>query len=403
MEKKFPLYGWALYDFANTIFSAVVLTFYFPLYLTGLTGKNVPLGLATTGAMVLAGFAVPWLGALGDQTGKTKRYLIFTTLLSVLFTLSLSFFTGAFLLITAFLFACFFFHASLVFYSSLLTLVAAPERQGSASGLGTALGYLGVLFSIPLAHAVDTFWGRRYVFWVAGVLFLVFSLPLFLWVPERRVENPLRPTAGLLIKEWARTAKTAASLLRDKPLLYFFLGNFFLVDAVNTVIFWLVVYMKAVFHPSPDLLVALYLALNFSAFLFGLLAGFLTDRVGSRKVLLASAVSLFITFLALGLSPDFRTFAGFALTGGAFSLAGVWTAGRKRVVEFAPKERLGEYFGFYNLTTKISVAGSLVFSLLADRFGFRVALLSGVFPSGLGLVFLWLSSNPRNASPYPSS
>ena len=70
------LLSWASYDFANTIFSAIVLTSYFPLYLTELAGKNIYLGAASSLSMILAGLIVPFLGALSDQTGKTKVYLI---------------------------------------------------------------------------------------------------------------------------------------------------------------------------------------------------------------------------------------------------------------------------------------------------------------------------------------
>jgi len=59
------------------------------------------------------------------------------------------------------------------------------------------------------------------------------------------------------------------------------------------------------------------------------------------------------------------------------------------VVELAPPEAIGKYFGLYNLTTKISVAGSLVFSILADRFGYEAALFAQAVPSAIGLVFLW--------------
>ena len=305
MTHRQSLFGWALYDFANTIFSAIVLTFYFPLYLTDLTGRNLELGLATTTAMIFAGLTVPWLGGVSDRTGKTKGYLAATTLACVFFTSTLSFFTQVSFLFAAFFFACFFFHASLVFYSALLPVVAEPKRQGFASGLGTALGYLGVLFSVPIAQAVSNFWGRRFVFITAGVLFLVFSIPLFQWVPERKVSNPAHPTWKLLGEEWRKVGKTAVSIFKEKPLLFFFLGNFFLVDAVNTAIFWLVVYMQRVFHPAPNQLVFIYLSLNFSAFLFGFLAGWLTDRWSADKVLLMSAFALFFTFLALGMSGGF--------------------------------------------------------------------------------------------------
>ena len=404
MKTKLPLFGWALYDFANTIFSAVVLTFYFPLYLTSLSQRNVHLGVATTSAMVLAGVVVPWLGALSDRTGKTKTYLVVTTLLCIVFTMLLSFFTFLPFLVGSFLLACFFFHASLVFYFALLPVVAKPPRQGFASGFGTALGYFGVLVAIPIAYEVDAFFGRRFVFWVAGVLFFIFSLPLFFWVPERKVENPFPPSLRLFKDQWVGVFRTLGKLRREPPLLFFFLGNFFVMEAMNTVIFWMILYLAHVFHLPQFYLVATFLALNLSAFLFGFLAGFLTDSWGAEKTLLAAVGAFFLTLFGLALSSSYEIFLVLSLTGGAFGLAGNWTAARKRVLELVPNEEVGEYFGLYNLTTKISVTSSLIFSILADRFGFRVALLSQLLPSGLGLMFLCLAEfNRRSASRYPSS
>lgn len=391
MQRTLILYSWAFYDFANTIFSAVVLTFYFPLYLTGLTHQNVQLGLSTSLAMVLAGLAVPWLGALSDRTGRTKLYLIGTTFLCVTATFSLSLFTAIPLLMLVFLLACFFFHASLVFYNALLPVVARPENQGFASGLGTGLGYLGVLFSIPIAHVIDSLLGRRFVFVIAALLFLIFALPLFLWVPERRERNlsPYGREIFLLLH----------SLKTNRGLLLFFLGNFFVMEAMNTIIFWLVIYMARVFQPSQAHLMAVFLALNFSAFVFGLVAGRLADRWGSQKTLLAAVAALFVTLLTMGASLDFGSFVSAGLLGGGFGFAGIWTAGRKRVVELSPPGEVGTYFGIYNLTTKVSVLFSLIFSLIADRFGFQPALLSLTLPSGLGFLLLWRSKESKNQVP----
>lgn len=378
--KRLILYSWALYDFANTIFSAVVLTFYFPLYLTDLTGKNVHLGMASTAAMVLAGGAVPWLGALSDRTGKTKFYLLLTTLLCISFTALLSMFTSVPLLIAVFLAACFFFHASLVFYNALLTVVADEKNQGFASGLGTGLGYLGVLFAIPIAQAVESLYGRRAVFLTAAVLFSIFALPLFVWVPERK-QRDISPPARELFR-------ILHSVVKRREIFLFFLGNFLVMEAMNTVIFWLVVYMKRVFNPAPLHLMGVFLGFNFGSFVSGLAAGPLTDRLGSQRVLTGAAASLALTILILASTQDFGVFTAIGLVGGGFAFAGIWTAGRKRVVELAPPGEVGGYFGLYNLTTKISVVWSLLFSLAADRFGFPAALLSLILPSSLGWFFL---------------
>ena len=388
MKINRSLYSWALYDFANTIFSAVVLTFHFPLYLTGFTHRNIHLGVVTTMAMVLAGLTVPWLGALSDRTGKAKEYLIRTTIFCVGFTALLSLFTTVPLLMGIFILACFFFHASLVFYNALLPAVADEKTQGFASGLGTGLGYLGVVFSIPAAYFISSIYGERYVFLSAAVLFLVFSLPLFFWVPEKKTKG---------ISSSQNVFQTVQSVARKPSLFLFFLGNFFVMEALNTVIFWLIIYMARVFNPPQSKLVLVFLSFNFSAFLFGLVAGILINRWGSRKTFLLAALALFITILGLGLTRNFRLFVLGGVLGGGFSFAGIWTAGRKRVVELAPSEEVGIYFGFYSLTTKISVFFSLIFSLLADRFGFQTALLTLAIPSGLGFSVLFFanSSQPR--------
>ena len=396
MIKNRALYSWALYDFANTIFSAVVLTFYFPLYLTGLTQQNLSLGIAATAAMILAGGVVPWLGLLSDRTGQTKSYLIGSTLLCVGFTLSLSLFTSIPLLIATFLFAAFFFHASLVFYNALLPVVAKPETQGFASGAGTALGYLGVVFSIPIAQFISTHYGQRFVFLSAGLLFFFFSLPLFLWVPERKSVKPIPVSVTVLIQSASEVGKTALWVAQKRPLLCFFLGNFFVMEAMNTVIFWLILYTARVFQPPESVLMFIFLGLNFSAFLGGLAAGFLTDRWSSKNTLLVSVLSLFGTLLILGLTKNLPVFVMVSLIGGGFGFAGIWTAGRKCVVELAPPEEVGRYFGLYNLTTKVSVIWNLIFSGLADRFGFPSALLSLCLPSGIGLFFLLLSRTDEN-------
>lgn len=383
MRTNRALYSWAFYDFANTIFSAVVLTFHFPLYLTGFTHRNIHLGLATTGAMVLAGAAVPWLGRLSDQTGKTKQYLIVSTLFCIGFTALLSLFAGVPILMGVFLLASFAFHASLVFYNALLPVVADEKGQGFASGLGTGLGYLGVVISVPIAHIIAFSYGERYVFLTAAALFLLFSLPLFFWVPERTA----------LASHPQKISKILGTVLGKPGLLLFFLGNFFVMEALNTVIFWLVIYMARVFNPAQSKLLYVFLGFNLSAFFFGLISGALTDRWGSRKTFLAAAAALFLTILGLALTNSFRLFAMGGLIGGGFSFAGIWTAGRKRLVELAPPDEVGSYFGLYNLTTKISVIFSLIFSVLADRFGFPTALLTLSIPSGVGVLFLLFAKN----------
>ncbi|MDD5671540.1 MAG: MFS transporter [Candidatus Omnitrophica bacterium] len=394
--KSLSLWSWALYDFANTIFSAVVLTAYFPLYLTSLAGANWYLGVATTGSMVIAGLVVPFFGALSDQTGKTKSYLIKTTLACIFAMLFLALTKTPWLLILFFIVACFFYHASLVFYNALLVTVAQPGKQGQASGLGTGLGYLGVVCALPVANLADKALGRPMVFAVAALLFLLFALPAFFFVPERKVESTVRFRWGLWFTEWRKIIETVKGLRHHLALALFLGGNFFVVDALNSTIFWFMVYGREVFHPGQDKLVMVLTGVNCGAFLAGLVTGRLTDRLGALRVLCLAAAALVVTLILLAWVPSFALFVAVSVTTGAFAIAGIWTAGRKALIDLCPAEKIGEYFGIYGLTTKISVLGSLLFSIIADQAGFRMALSALLLPAGMGFGLLLFSKYLNN-------
>lgn len=372
------VWSWAFYDFANTIYSAVVVTVYLPLYLNSLSGRNTPLGLAATLSMILSGFLVPPLGTLTDRTGKTKLYLFLSTALCVLATASLSFISTTLGLLTAFITANILYHSSLVFYNSLLPVTAPPESQGFVSGLGTALGYLGVLFALPIAHFVDLHWGRQWVFLLAGILFFLFALPLFAWVPERAASSSTR----ISLKE------TVQTLAKNHPMLYFLLGNFFLLDVLNALILWLSVFLSKTFHLPQAKLIETILALNFSAFIFGIIAGKMTDRLGYKTVLISAGGALAVLLTAAASSHSFFWVRIFILLFGGYAAAGIWTAGRKGVVELSPPGRVGEFFGLYGFTSKVSAIGSTLLSLFADIFDFRIAVASQLVSVALGLFFL---------------
>lgn len=384
MTRKITYTSWALYDFANTIYSAIVVTVYLPLYLTALSGKNAPLGMAATLSMVLSGFIIPPLGALTDRTGKTKSYLLLSTVLCAAATAALSFIPSVNGLLAAFIAANILYHGSLVFYNSLLPVVAPPEKQGFVSGLGTGLGYLGVLFALPIAHMIDIHWDRRWVFFLAGILFLLFSLPLFVYVPERKPSTASRFSFKESLK----------ALLQNRPMLYFLAGNFFLLDVLNALILWFSVIFSRVFSLSQGQLIETILALNFSAFVFGIVTGKMTDRLGYKKVLITSALLLALLLMATAFSRDFYWLRIFILVFGGFAIAGTWTAGRKGVIALSPPERIGEFFGLYGFTTKISAFGSTVIALFADAFDFRIAIATQLISVGIGIYFLSRSAKP---------
>ena len=155
---KKQIFGWSMYDFANTIFSALFITVYFPLFVVLNGGTSFYVGLTMSISMLLAGLLVPFLGAIADITQRKKLLLFIFTLLSCIFTL----FTGLFdltLILILGLLANFFYHASLDVYDSLLVDISSKKNIGWISGIGTAVGYLGTILSVAIAYIVGLIYG----------------------------------------------------------------------------------------------------------------------------------------------------------------------------------------------------------------------------------------------------
>jgi MFS-type transporter involved in bile tolerance (Atg22 family) len=198
------------------------------------------------------------------------------------------------------------------------------------------------------------------------------------------------------------------------------LGNFFLVDVLNTAIQFFGDYVKEVFrapyeagtltwfgiHFRPDglgmvaFLAMLGLLLSLLAFVFGLALGRYTDR-HPLAVMKVSGIGLGIGLMGGALFGGGNTeLFTLSLVGfGALGLAGIWTAGRKLLMELAPADQLGEYFGLYGITVKISVIGSTAYGVIATCFGPQSALSTQGIPLLAGLFFLWRVRLPKADQP----
>jgi len=221
------------------------------------------------------------------------------------------------------------------------------------------------------------------------VLFLVFSIPCFFWVPEspaRRLPPGERPSV----------LRTLRRLPRDRPLFLFLVANLCAVDVLNTAIIWTPRYLTGVFQLEGTWLAVALLAVNIGALVAGILVGRLADRLGARTAFVLSIVSLGVALLAAGSELSRWTFLCTFVFFGAVGLAGIWTAGRKLLCVLAPPERIGEYFGIYGITQKVSMVGVNVVALLVDWSptpeGYRFAIGTQLIPLGLAL---WLALRIR--------
>ncbi|HMJ80865.1 MAG TPA: hypothetical protein VK592_07455, partial [Candidatus Dormibacteraeota bacterium] len=179
--------SWALYDFANTIFSYAVVSYAFGLWLTepqqlGPEQGQLWQSLAILASVGLNALVSPILGAVSDRGGRRLPYLLVFTVLCIVPTAFISV-GGAALGIVLFVIANFGYQAALIYYDATLKTVSTSASRGGLSGFGVSIGYLGTIFiallllllSIPVAGT----------FPLAALLFALFAVPIFLVVHEQ--------------------------------------------------------------------------------------------------------------------------------------------------------------------------------------------------------------------------
>lgn len=392
--------SWVLYDLANTVYSAQ-LTFLFTPYVKATHGELTSLGVVTFVSMVAAAVLVPLFGALTDHTRRTRRYLVTATLACIAATAGFGIELGLGWLLLCYFAANLAFNLSLLFYNALLPTVAPPQRAGRIGGLGVGVGYGGTILVLAVLLPLQSDPPGTSVFWLAALMFLGFALPCLIFVADRR--PPLPGSSAVAMRAASRSAiRALRTLPRHRALMWFLLANFCFVDVLNTAILYFAELTESVFgDDGPEgLVMTAGLMLNGLALVFGIAIGGWTDR-RPLQVMALSGVALLVGLVG-GAVFGGHSVAGYLatmVTFGAFGLTGIWTAGRKLVILLAPPEQVGQYFGLYGITVKLSVFGAVVYGLVADHFGTKPALLSQTPQLLLGLLFLSMVRIPRSTAP----
>lgn len=361
--------SWALYDFANTIFSFAVVSSAIGLWLVaderfGERDGNFILSVAVVASVGLNALVSPILGALSDRGGRRLPYLFAFTALCIVPTA----FIGAsspVLGVALFVIANFGYQAALIYYDATLKTVGKPGTRGRLSGIGVGIGYLGTIFAglVMLIFGVSV--DDRFL--VAALLFAVFAIPIFVFVRESGTVG--RVTMNDVFGSLAQCVTTVRHAREVPGLLRFLVARFFYSDAVNTIIVVMsVVTTKAMGMTDSQALMVL-LGLTVVAIFASFGWGRLVDRLGPRRtlmiVLTSWAVGLVLGGISLGIGGAIGIvlflIAGAILGSG---LGGVQVADRVLMVRLSPPERVGEFFGLYGLVGKGSqVIGQLLYGV----------------------------------------
>lgn len=377
MVPKLQIFGWSMYDFANTIFSALFVTVYFPLFVVLKGGNAFHVGLVMSLSMLAAGLLVPFLGAVADITQRKKIMLIVFTVLCCVATFLTGWFGLLFILVFGLL-AKFFFHAGLDVYDALLVNISSAKNRGWISGLGVALGYCGTILSVAIAYLVglrygfESLEGIRIVFALVAVLFLLFSLFTFVLVKE---PGRVRITAKHAGQAFHRVISTIKGIRKYKNIWLLLLASFFYADAAHTVIIFMYLYARDQLGLSLVQFLPLYVITAVTAALGAFVFGKITDKFGHKRTLLFVLAAWIAIIILLYVKTVYSVFVFVALVGGAL-LGAVWTITRPILVQIAPRQKIAELLGYQGLTEKFSgVLGPVLFGLVSVLIGFRHALL----------------------------
>ncbi|HEX2141383.1 MAG TPA: MFS transporter [Candidatus Limnocylindria bacterium] len=392
--------AWALYDFANTIFSFAILSFAMGPWTTmhlGETTGTFLFTLAASGAVALNAAVSPVLGAMSDRTGGRKRYLFAFTAVCIVPTM----FIGVLdigLGLLAFAVANFGFQAALIYYDALLPDVARPETRGRLSGIGVSLGYVGSIVSALLLGTTLDADGdiTAASFVLVGSLFAIFAIPIFVLVRERPRPDAQRFSAGAALRSWSQLASTVRRARQRPGLLRFVIGRFFYTDPVNTAIAVMSIFaINAVGFTAGEaryVLIGLIVVAIIAAFFWGILC----DRIGPKRTLMLVLGSWAAGLLLIGLWLEKGPFlvAGAILGSG---LGGVAVTDRLYLLRLTRPEEVGEMLGLYGMAGKLSaVVGPLLFGAIVlvmdpERNGnlaYQVAILSLLLLLVIGVLIL---------------
>jgi UMF1 family MFS transporter len=346
-----PVVGWILYDFANTIFSFVVVTRYYNDWIIEERGQpDIYVGLMVAAVSIALVFTLPLLGVLADRIGH-KPILIAFTLLCVVATGLLGVIDSVLMALIVAGVATFAFNTSDSQYHPLLSVVAPEPRRARVSGIGVAVGVLGGLTALFVIGAIASDGHAQRSFLPAAALFFVCALPLFVLVRERRrcgADAGARPPARPF-RQLVATLRRA----RGAPHGRLLLARFFYVDAIATVLAFLTVYARRTGDFDGDSIDALLAISSVIAIVGAIGGGLLAERIGPRRVVLGVLVMAVVSLVAAA---------------GTGSSALLWIVGpvigivygalsavdRVFLLRLVAPERRGEDFGLYAMVGKLS-------------------------------------------------
>ena len=406
-EHKKILRSWKMYDWANSAFATTIMAAVLPEFYSSVAGSTLDKTTATsywgysnTIAMLLIAIAAPILGAIGDHSGAKKRFLGGFAFVGIVATgLLIGIGSGMWVFASLlYIFGRVGFGGGNIFYDSLLPHVASPEEIDRVSAEGYAYGYLGggILLALNLLMILkpaffgipDAAWASRISFLSVALWWAIFSIPIFKNVSEPRVVIARDESPNPLKAGYQRLRKTLKDIRRFKELAKFLVAFWLYNDGIGTIIIMAVIFGAEIGIGRTHLIGAI-LMVQFIGIPFTVLFGRLPKRLGARKsILLALGIYTIIAILGYFMQKP----AHFWLLAFLVSMVqgGTQALSRSMYASMAPASKSGEFFGFYNVSSKFAgIIGPTLFGVVGQLTGTsRISIISIIifFLAGAGIL-----------------
>ncbi|MGH7186015.1 MAG: MFS transporter, partial [Pseudomonadota bacterium] len=398
------VFSWAMYDFANSGYTTVVITAVFNAYFVAVVAGNAPWATFAWTAALAVSYALivvtaPVIGAYADVHAAKKRVLLFTTAGCVVFTAGLALVgRGELALgIALVILSNFFFGTGENLIAAFLPEIARGEAMGRVSGWGWSLGYCGGLVALGaclayVAHAqAQGATATEFVpvtMLITAALFAMASLPTFIFLRERA--RPVAVAGGIASGAFARVAETLGHARRHADLWRFLVCVVFYQAGIQTVIVLAAVYAQEIMSFTTRDTLALILVVNVTAAAGAFAFGHVQDWIGHVRTLVITLIGWLIAVVLAWMAESAAMFWVVANLVGV-CLGSSQSAGRALVGYLSPPARTAEFFGLWGLAVKFSaILGPMTYGLVTwiTLGNHRLAMLvTGVFfVIGIGIL-----------------
>ena len=387
MEKRKEIWSWCFYDFGNSAFTTLVITFIYSTYFTKAIAENEIDGTylwsqAIAITAVIVSLLSPILGAIADKGGYRKIFLTLTTYMSIGATALLFFPIKGQILFALILvvIANVNFELGGVFYNAYLPEIVSRKKIGRISGIGWGAGYLGGLLAMLVAMVgfvspdvpwfglnIDTGEHIRATNILVAAWFFIFTLPAILYLKEKKVESANR--IGIVVLNSIQALKkTFQEIKIYKNTVRFLISRLIYNDGLVTIFAFGAIYASGTFGFTFNEIMIFGIVLNIAAGLGAFLMGYIDDVIGGKLTIQISLIGLMIAVLLAVFANSKLLFWVSGIIVGLFAGPNQ-SASRSLMGRLTPPDKINEFYGFFAFSGKLtSFLGPMLLGIFTKYF-----------------------------------